>query len=98
MEEKQIMNYLYKPTPLSAQSTSNSNSSIFLFQTIKNDVKVLHVTIYNSEGREVFSAENLIENNNHQYAIRTELSPGIYLFKLLDANNKVHLLKHVVID
>ncbi len=77
---------------------SNSNSSIFLFQTIKNDVKVLHVTIYNSEGREVFSTENLIENNNYQYAISTELSPGIYLFKLLDANNKVHLLKHVVID
>jgi hypothetical protein len=69
-----------------------------LHQTTKHDVKVLHVTIYNSEGRVVFSTENLIENNNHQYAISAELNPGIYLFKLIDGNNKVYLLEHVLCD
>ena len=77
MEEKQIMKYLYKPTPLSAQSSTNSNSS--------NNYQTDFVTIAGSDINQYAQVYLLYEMSTDLLAKRFLLndSRNLEKFKLL---------------
>ena len=75
---------------------SKKNVTFYINTINKEDDFIKCLSVFNIENKERYRLEN--NDKSKLVEINLDLNPDLYFVKLIDANNQLYVLKHLVIE